>query len=164
VTRSGDVTPAWVIERLSSDEDLEAVLAIERASFTNPWTREMYLAELQNEGVSYCYVIREVVDGRSRVIGFCSFWRVLDELHLNNLAIDPAHRRGGAGTALLAEVLRQGAALGARRTTLEVRRSNEEARRLYARMGFELAGVRRGYYTNPVEDALILWRSDSADR
>lgn len=109
-------------------------------------------------------MIREVVDGVPRVIGFCSFWRVLDELHLNNLAIDPAHRRSGAGTALLTEVLRQGAALGARRTTLEVRRSNEEARRLYARLGFEVAGVRRAYYTNPVEDALVLWREDLSDR
>src|SRR5690242_13875592 len=110
----------WVIAPLASVADLDAVLAIEHASFTNPWTREMYLAELDNRGVSYCFVIRT---GEGRVIGFCSFWRVLDELHINNLAIAPDHRGGGAGTALLRHVLGEGRRLGARRATLEVRRS-----------------------------------------
>lgn len=149
--------PEWVIEPLVSNEDLEAVLAIEHASFTNPWTREMYLAELENPDVSFCYVVR----GRSgAVIGFCSFWRVLDEMHINNLAVLPTHRGTGVGTALLEEVLRQGARRGARRAALEVRRSNEEARRLYERLGFAVAGVRRAYYTHPVEDALVLWREN----
>src|SRR5437868_931650 len=123
----------WRIELLTAPDQVDEVLEIERASFVNPWTREMYLAELENKGVSFCYVIR---DGSQRVIGFCSFWRVLDELHINNLAIAPEVRRAGAGTALLVEVLREGARLGARRATLEVRRSNDSARRLYERLGF----------------------------
>jgi ribosomal-protein-alanine N-acetyltransferase len=147
----------WVIEPMASPGDLDAVLAIEQESFTNPWTREMYLAEIENRGVSYCFVVR---DAAGAVIGFCSFWRVLDEMHINNVAVTPAHRGAGVGTALMREVLRQGAQLGARRATLEVRRSNEEARRLYERLGFTIAGVRRGYYSNPVEDALVLWRED----
>ncbi len=150
---------AWTIEPLTSTADLDAVLAIEQASFTNPWTREMYLAELENEGVSYCYLAR---DASGAVVGFCSFWRVLDELHLNNLAVAPPHRGSGIGTALIRAVLREGARLGARRATLEVRRSNDAAQRLYARLGFVQAGVRRGYYTSPVEDALVLWREDLA--
>jgi [ribosomal protein S18]-alanine N-acetyltransferase len=150
----------WVIEPLTLLSDLDSVLEIEQASFVNPWTREMYLAELENRGVSYCYIIRDV---SQRVIGFCSFWRVLDELHINNLAIAPDNRGGGAGTALLNEVLREGARLGARRATLEVRRSNEAARRLYERLGFTMAGVRRAYYSNPVEDALVLWREHLAE-
>lgn len=145
----------WSIQPLDASADLDAVLAIEQASFTNPWTREMYLAELENRGVSYCFVVR----GPDRsIIGFCSFWRVLDELHINNLAITPSVRGQGAGTALLDHVLQQGRAMGARRATLEVRRSNDAARRLYERLGFVLAGVRRGYYTNPPEDALVLWK------
>jgi ribosomal-protein-alanine N-acetyltransferase len=120
----------------------------------------MYLAELENKGVSFCYIVRDL---SQQVIGFCSFWRVLDELHINNLAIAPARRGGGAGTALLREVLREGARLGARRATLEVRRSNEAARRLYERLGFSVAGVRRAYYSSPVEDALVLWRDHLAD-
>ena len=133
------------------------MLQIERASFVNPWTREMYLAELENRGVSYCLVAR---NNSQEVVGFCSFWRVLDELHINNLAVAPPSRGVGVGTALLRAVLSQGARLGARRATLEVRRSNDAARRLYERLGFSVAGVRRAYYTSPVEDALVLWREN----
>ena len=139
--------------------DLDEVLAIERASFTNPWTREMYLSEFEHSRVSHFYVVR---DEEGRVAGFCSIWLVLDELHINNLAIEPEVRGRGWGAALVTHVLREGTRLGARRATLEVRRSNEPARRLYRRMGFELVGTRRNYYTNPVEDALILWREGLA--
>jgi ribosomal-protein-alanine N-acetyltransferase len=150
----------WVIEPLTLLGDLDTILEIERASFVNPWTREMYLAELENKGVSYCYVVR---NQSHELVGFCSFWRVLDELHINNLAVMPVYRGAGAGTTLLREILREGARMGARRATLEVRRSNEAARRLYERLGFSVAGVRRGYYTNPVEDALVLWREHLAE-
>jgi [ribosomal protein S18]-alanine N-acetyltransferase len=148
------VTPI-TIEPLTSADQIDDVLAIEEASFTNPWTRTMYLAELENTGVSYCYLAK---DAEGRAVGFCSFWRVLDELHINNLAVAPAYRRERAATELLTRVLDDGAKLGARRATLEVRRSNEPARHLYERFGFSVAGVRRDYYSNPVEDALVLWR------
>jgi ribosomal-protein-alanine N-acetyltransferase len=151
----------WVIEPLSSPDQIDDVLLVEETSFSNPWTREMYLAELANQGVSFCYLAK---DAMGRVIGYCSFWRVLDELHINNLAVLPDKRRAGVATALLVHVLRKGAALGAQRTTLEVRRSNDPARLLYERFGFSVAGVRRAYYTKPVEDALVLWRENLADR
>ena len=148
------------IEPLSSDADLDAVLAIEAESFTSPWTREMYVSELEHVGVSFCYLAR---DETRQTLGFCSFWRVLDELHVNNLAVAHAHRRRGIATALMTFVLNEGARLGAHRATLEVRRSNEAARRLYERLGFVAAGVRRAYYTNPIEDALVLWRERLPD-
>lgn len=143
------------ITQITSPAEIDDVLAIEEASFTNPWTREMYAAELENRAISYCYVAREA---GGRAIGFCSFWHVMDELHINNLAVLPGHRRAGVATALLEFVLREGARLGAVRATLEVRRSNDPARGLYERFGFTVAGIRRGYYTRPVEDALVLWR------
>jgi ribosomal-protein-alanine N-acetyltransferase len=146
---------SWHIEALTSPEQIDDVLAIEEASFTNPWTREMYLAELGNTGVSFCFLAR---DSDGRAAGFCSFWKVLDELHINNLAVMPDIRREGVGSLLLSHVLREGARFGAVRATLEVRRSNEPARQLYERFGFSIAGVRHGYYSNPIEDALILWR------
>jgi [ribosomal protein S18]-alanine N-acetyltransferase len=152
--------PAWIVEPVASAADIDAILAIEEASFTNPWTRAMYLAELENPEISHCLLAR-AQDGT--VVGFCSFWRVLDELHINNLAVASAQRRRGAASALLAHVLREGAALGATRATLEVRRSNVEARGLYDRFGFAVAGVRRAYYTNPPEDALVLWRDRIGD-
>ena len=150
---------AWLVEPLSSPADIEAILAIEETSFSNPWTREMYLAELENRGVSYFYLARTT---EGRTVGFCSFWCVLDELHINNLAVMPADRRTGVATALLTRVLAEGAKLGTRRATLEVRRSNDPARHLYDKFGFSIAGARPGYYTNPIEDALVLWREDLA--
>jgi ribosomal-protein-alanine N-acetyltransferase len=146
-----------LIAPVRSSDEIDEVLSIEEASFTNPWTREMYLAELANTGVSFVYLAR---DAGGRPVGFCSFWRVLDELHINNLAVLPEHRGTGIGSALLTRALAEGAALGAKRATLEVRRSNEAARRLYERFGFSVAGVRQGYYSHPVEDALVLWREE----
>jgi len=149
----------WQIDALTSPEQIDDVLAVEEASFSHPWTREMYLSELQNRGVSFCFFAREE---SGRVVGFCSFWRVLDELHINNLAVLPDVRREGIASALLARVLQEGVSLGAHRATLEVRRSNEPARLLYERFGFSIAGVRRAYYSDPIEDALILWRDGLA--
>ncbi|MBI3402705.1 MAG: ribosomal protein S18-alanine N-acetyltransferase [Acidobacteria bacterium] len=148
------------IELLTTADQIDGVLAIEQASFTNPWTREMYLAELENRGVSYCFLAR---DARGQAVGFCSFWRILDELHINNLAVLPDRRRAGVGSTLLAHVLSEGVRLGAGRATLEVRRSNEAARLLYERFGFTVRGVRQAYYTGPVEDALVLWREGLSD-
>src|SRR4029077_10600230 len=74
------------IEQLTSVSEIDDVIAIEEASFTNPWTREMYLAELERPGQSFCYLARTEADA---VVGFCSFWLVVDELHINNLAVVP---------------------------------------------------------------------------
>jgi ribosomal-protein-alanine N-acetyltransferase len=144
----------YSIELLGGEADLEGVLAVEEESFTNPWTREMYAWELQNRSVCHIYVVRTP---ECAVAGFCAFWLVFDEIHINNLAMRPAYRGQGLGTQLIRHVLEEGKALGARRATLEVRASNQAARRLYERLGFYVAGTRRNYYTNPVEDALILW-------
>jgi [ribosomal protein S18]-alanine N-acetyltransferase len=149
---------SWRIEPLVSPQQIDQVLAIEEASFTNPWTRDMYLADLENEGVSYCYLAQ---DDSGHIVGFCSVWRVAEELHINNLAVRPEFRRRGVGTALLTYALREAARFGVRRATLEVRRSNDAARLLYERFGFSVAGIRRGYYSKPIEDALVLWRESS---
>ena len=93
------------------------------------------------------------------VVGFCSFWLVLDELHINNLAVVPDMRRAGVATQLLSARAEGGRSVGARRATLEVRRSNEAARLLYERFGFEVAAVRQNYYSKPEEDALVLSRA-----
>ena len=145
----------WTLEPVTLVSQIDEILAIEEASFTNPWTREMYVAELANRNVSFCFLAK---DTRGQSIGFCSYWRVVDELHINNLAVLPAFRRQGAAAALLTHVLHEGARAGALRATLEVRRSNDAARLLYERFGFTIAGVRHAYYTNPIEDALVLWR------
>lgn len=154
--RSG-AEPAYSITRLEGEADLEGVLAVEAESFTNPWTRDMYAWELQNRQVCHIYVMRTPDAG---IVGFCAFWLVFDEIHINNVAMRPAFRGQGLGAALMERVFESARGLGAFRATLEVRESNTAARRFYERLGFRVEGARRHYYTNPVEDALILWRRD----
>jgi ribosomal-protein-alanine N-acetyltransferase len=145
--------PYW-IDPLESDADLDGVLHVEEESFTNPWTRDMYAGELQNRSVCHIYVVRTA---ERPVVGFCAFWLVFDEIHINNVAVLPELRGQGLGTTLVRHVLAEGRRLGATRATLEVRASNEGARRLYERLGFHVAARRPGYYSSPVEDALVLW-------
>jgi ribosomal-protein-alanine N-acetyltransferase len=145
------------IDPLDGDADLDGVLFVEGESFTSPWTREMYTWELQNRAVCHIYVVRTAAH---LVAAFCAFWLVVDEIHINNLAVLPALRGRGVGTELLRHVLAEARRLGARRATLEVRASNVGAQRLYERLGFVPAGTRSAYYSNPVEDAVILWHED----
>lgn len=143
------------IERLTSDEDLDAVAALEADAFTNPWTREMLARELRQSDVARVYVLRMM---EKRVAAFCACWLIFDELHINTVAVDPALRRHGLAMKLMEHVLADATGQGAAHATLEVRRSNEPALRLYQRLGFVVEGVRPRYYTSPEEDALILWR------
>ena len=143
------------IERMSGDEDLDAVASLESASFTNPWTRDMLARELERSEVTRVYVLR--LPGR-RVAAFCACWVIHDELHVNTIAVDSTVRRQGLATRLMEHVLIDAARDGARRATLEVRRSNLAALGLYQRLGFKVTAVRPRYYSHPEEDALILWR------
>jgi ribosomal-protein-alanine N-acetyltransferase len=106
--------------------------------------------------VCFIYVLRTP---EYRVAGFCAFWLVADQAHINQLAVWPELRSRGLGTQLIEAVIAEAAHLGATELTLEVRASNEAALRLYNRAGFQRAGVRKNYYTSPIEDAYILIRS-----
>lgn len=142
-----------VVERLASPADLDGVLDIEAASFNNPTTREWYEGELKRPEVCFIYVLRTP---DQPVAGFCAFWRVAEQIHINNLAIRPELRGQRLGSRLLQAVIAEATRLGASHATLEVRRSNLAAIRLYEQAGFSQAGVRPNYYTKPIEDALVL--------
>ena len=142
-----------VVERLASPADLDGVLEIEAASFNNPTTREWYEGELKRPEVCFIYVLRTP---DQPVAGFCAFWRVAEQIHINNLAIRPELRGQRLGSRLLQAVIAEATRLGASHATLEVRRSNLPAIRLYEQAGFSQAGVRPNYYTKPIEDALVL--------
>lgn len=142
-------------EQVTGGGDLDQVCALEAESFTNPWTREMLARELQHSDVARVYVLR-LADGA--IVAFCTCWIIFDELHVNTIAVAPVRRRQGLGLLLMRHVLAEAARTGAERATLEVRRSNEAALRLYERLGFRITAVRPRYYTRPEEDALILWR------
>jgi [ribosomal protein S18]-alanine N-acetyltransferase len=149
-----------LIEPLEGVEDLEGVLAVDAASFLRPWTRAMYESELRNRQVARIYVVRT---SDWRVAGYCATWFIGNEVHVNNVAVRPECRRRGLGSLLVSHVLAIADGEGRSRATLEVRRSNHAARRLYEGLGFRVAGVRRDYYSEPVEDALILWREPDID-
>lgn len=149
--------PPWSIARLAGDDDLDRVAALEAASFSNPWTRDMLARELQHSDVTRMYVLKLPDRG---IVAFCACWVIVDEAHINTLAVEHTMRRRGLATALLEHVLADVAAAGATQATLEVRRSNVAALGVYERLGFVIAAVRPKYYSQPVEDGLILWRHD----
>lgn len=132
---------------------LGQIAAIERVCFSAPWSEEMLSQELYNENASY--VVAEGEDGT--VLGYAGLQAVLDEGYIDNVAVAPAYRRQGVADALLGAFERFAAAHLAF-LTLEVRASNTPAVALYEKHGFARAGVRRGYYANPREDALLMTR------
>ena len=142
------------IGRLEGDDELDQVVALEQASFTSPWSRDMLERELRNADVARVYVVR---NAQGRVVAFCACWFIFEELHINTLAVDAGVRRRGLATALLRHIVAEALEAGARRATLEVRQSNTAALRLYEGLGFSVQAVRPKYYADPVEDGLVLW-------
>jgi len=136
------------------ERDLEEVLAIENNSFQSPWTKGMFLLDLDTNPFARSVVVR--FPGETKIIGYACFWIVMDELHLMNLAVHPDRRRQNIGEELARWVLSMGYEKKCRTAMLEVRESNRPARQLYEKLGFKVIGVRRGYYQGPKEDALIM--------
>jgi ribosomal-protein-alanine N-acetyltransferase len=143
------------IDRVTDERDLDAIVALETASFTNPWSREALEWELRNSDVTHIYVLRLDEDS---IAAFCVCWIIFDELHINTVAVAPAERRRGRATALLKYVMAEAAGRQVARATLEVRASNTAALKLYESLGFRVTATRSRYYSQPEEDALILWR------
>ncbi len=141
---------------LMRKEDIDRVMVIEQASFTMPWSRNLFLSEFRSPAVSTLLVSLAPDLPARTVTGYIVFWTVDDEMHILNLAVDPAYRRRGTGRQLVLAALRRAWARGARRAFLEVRASNEAARKLYSGLGFAGSFVRRGYYDAPVEDAVVM--------
>lgn len=134
--------------------DLDGVMAIEDVSFPTPWTPGMF-----SEDFSRDFSDTLVAAGPDdEVLGYAVCWTIAGESHLLNIAVHPARREQGIGRALLSECIRRAARAGASRIFLEVREGNEAAQRLYLSMGFAFKGIRRGYYTDTGEDAVVLDR------
>ena len=151
------MTVALDIRRLTY-ADLPQVIAIERRAFPTPWSLAMFVLELSKPG-GVCLAARR--DGV--LVGYLICSRYDTVWHVMNVAVDPDVRRTGVATTLLIELLDRVSDDGAR-FTLEVRTSNLAAIALYERFGFHSAGLRRGYYHDNKEDALIMWRTVAADR
>jgi ribosomal-protein-alanine N-acetyltransferase len=135
--------------------DLSAIEAIERASYPTPWSRSMFASELAKPS-SIC--LGAFDPDTDALVGYLVISRYVDAWHVMNVAVAPEHRRRGIATMLLERLFDLTAGRGRRGYTLEVRVSNAEAIALYGRLGFKPRGVRRGYYTDNREDALIMWK------
>lgn len=143
-------------------EDMDQVLAIEQASFSMPWSRNLFLSEFRSPLVSTLLVALADDPSSRRVIGFIVYWLVAEEVHILNLAAAPERRRQGVAKKLVLAALRSANQKGAKRAFLEVRASNTSAQRLYSSLGFSGTSVRRGYYDTPIEDAVLMALENAA--
>jgi len=149
------VPEKWTIVRVGDESLIDELVGINLEAFSRPWTREMFLEELRQPERSF--LLGALSESRG-VVGYCSVWRVLDSLQINSIAVSKTWRGRGIGITLLTAVLNLGRKLGVVRISLEVRSSNLAARALYRRLAFMETGQRKGYYSQPVEDAVILSR------
>lgn len=138
-------------------EDMEAVLRIDRLSFPVPWMPAAFTTELSNR--SACYLVARQ---NGTVVGFGGAWVIMDEAHITTLAVAPEYRGQRIGERLLLTLLEEGIRRRASRATLEVRQNNRIARGLYQKFGFYEATVRKNYYTDNGEDAIVMW-ADNID-
>lgn len=137
-------------------EDVDQVLVIERASFSMPWSKNLFLSEFRSPAVSSLLVALENGSLNRTVLGYIISWIVEDEMHILNLAVTPELRRQGIARQLVLAAIKRASARGARRAFLEVRASNSAAQKLYSNLGFTGSFVRRDYYDSPVEDAVVM--------
>lgn len=134
-------------------DDVDGVQEVERSSFPVPWPSNAFRHELsQNRNARYV-IARE----GERIVGYGGIWLMVDEAHITTFAVHPEARRRGIGELLLLRIFDLASELNAQWLTLEVRASNLAAQRLYEKYGFKRAGVRRRYYSDNNEDALIMW-------
>lgn len=139
--------------RLMTVEDIDQIVALEHASFTTPWTKDAFYNELTQNQFAH-YIVME--DGY-KVIGYCGQWNIMDEAHITNVAVLPEYRGRKLGEALMKQAMEFARSMGARKMTLEVRVSNYIAQSLYRKLGFQPGGIRKHYYTDNLEDALVMW-------
>jgi len=140
--------------RRMREEDLASVREIERLSFSNPWSDNTFRGEIQNTAVSFpMVVVRRPGD---EVVGYIIYWQIRDDVQVNNIAVHPDCRGLGLGEAMMRYAIAKSVEAGAAFVTLEVRPSNAAALTLYRKLGFEIMGRRKDYYTKPDEDAYVM--------
>ncbi|WP_430342639.1 ribosomal protein S18-alanine N-acetyltransferase [Rossellomorea marisflavi] len=134
-------------------DDVDAVMEIEEQSFTVPWSREAFISEMEENHLSMYIVIED----EGQIAGYCGVWIVVDEAHITNVAVLPSHRGKGYGELLMRKIMEMAIESGARVMTLEARVSNVSAQSLYRKLGFQDGGIRKRYYSDNQEDAIVMW-------
>lgn len=134
-------------------EDIDDVVEMEKICFTTPWTHDAFENELHENPYATYYVL-ELDD---TIIGYCGLWVVIDEAHITNIAIRPEYRGKNLGDFLFNVVLNEAKDMGAIQLSLEVRVSNIVAQKMYRKYGLIPGGIRKNYYTDDQEDAVVMW-------
>ncbi len=175
-----------LIIRQARETDIDDMARLDRLCFSAPWSRESFRLEILKNHLAFYLVaelpaaagpmpskpaaaepeksgqLRVKAPARGLLAGYAGIWAILEEGHITNVAVHPDHRRAHIGEALVRVLMREAEAAGILRFTLEARVSNEAAIGLYRKLGFREAGIRKGYYEDNNEDALIMW-ADGAD-
>ncbi len=133
-------------------KDIPRILEIERQVFSSPWNEEVFLQELNQIRVSRSFI----AVNNNIIAGYVIAWFVADEIHLINIAVDPGYRRKGIGSGLLSFIIKLAEVEGRKLITLEVRLSNTAAQGFYKSFSFHIMGIRKGYYSDNQEDALLM--------
>lgn len=135
------------------EEDIDTVHLIDQQSFTDPWSKDIYYEEItKNKYAEYFVILYQ-----EEIVGFCGSWMVLDEAQITNIAIAPTHKGKGYGTYLFQYVINFAVLHGIKKLSLEVRVSNITAQKMYKKFGMKPGGIRKNYYPDNQEDALVLW-------
>ena len=142
-----------VLEKMKND-DIKNVVEVETKSFTIPWHEESFIQELTNNLALYL-----VAKIENKAVGYVGVWKILNEGHITNVAVHPDYRNQGIAKALVSELLLLCMKEGIDSFTLEVRESNIIAQTLYKKLGFVEAGIRKKYYSDNNEDAVIMWKT-----
>lgn len=145
-----------MILRQADASDADAIYEIEKLCFPDPWSRESLRSELSENPRAF-YVVAQI---GSEIVGYAGLWWIVDEGHITNVAVKPGYRNRRIGSQIIEALLDHTGSAGIRSYTLEVRAGNISARALYEKFGFQVEGVRKGYYQVGHEDALIMWRRD----
>lgn len=149
---------AQLIIRKAEEKDIDQMEVLEQECFSVPWSREALMGDLLENRLSL-YLVAEL---EGNIVGYVGIWNIVDEGHINNVAVSSLYRKQHIGTILIDTLIKATEKAGIKRHTLEVRESNQAAKGLYAKMGFEPAGIRKGYYEDNGEDAIIMWRNSEA--
>ena len=146
--------------RVANAGDIDAMTELDAICFSSPWSRASFEAELTTNRLAW-YLVAE--DAKAGIIGYAGLWAIEDEGHITNVAVHPDYRRKHLGSILVGMLIDQTQKEGLKRFTLEVRVSNQPAIELYEKFGFVSAGIRKGYYEDNNEDAMIMWMEAEED-
>jgi ribosomal-protein-alanine N-acetyltransferase len=147
---------AIVIDPISIEsmrpEDIPSVMNIEKRCYTSPWHKNAYQTEISNPSATYI-----IARKHDRIIGYAGMWVIMDEAHITTIAVEPDFRRKHIGERLFAALIEEALFRGANRASLEVREHNKSAQNLYVKYGFREAALRKAYYTDNYENAIVMW-------